>query len=304
MTRRLPPLNALRAFEAAARRLSFTHAAAELGVTQAAVSYQIRLLEEHVRQPLFRRLTRRLELTEAGRDLAEAVADGFQRIGGAVERLTERRAGTVLSISTLQTFASQWLVPRLGHFQVLHPEIAVRLDASPRMVDLEREFDVAIRNGRGDWPGLAADKVIDLSVAPVLSPALLERTGGLAGPADLLRLPLLDTVDPDDRRLWLGWFRQAGVPVEAADLPASIQFDTQQFSGQAAMMGQGVAMVCPAFFGPEIAAGRLVPPFPGLLFDTGDAFWVVSSRRRAQEPDIRAFRAWVLSEVTACAGAA
>lgn len=297
---RLPPLTALRAFEAAARHLSFTKAAAELSVTQAAVSYQIRQLEEHVGRPMFRRLTRRLELTPEGEEFHAAVTDAFDRIRAAAERLAERRDGVVLSISTLHSFAGHWLVPRLGHFQLRHPDIAVRLECSNSFVNLDRDFDIGIRSGDGRWSGTTAVKLMDYAVTPLLSPALVERAGGLRQLADLLKLPLLDTQHAEDRRLWLDWFAAAGVPVST--LPSGTQFDTQHMSAQAAMMGQGAALICPTFFGPELASGRLVAPFPRHQLRPGTAYWLVTSDRRGEEAKIKAFRDWILSEVTACAG--
>jgi LysR family transcriptional regulator, glycine cleavage system transcriptional activator len=298
--RRLPPLNAVRTFESAARHLSFTKAAEELLVTQAAVSYQIRQLEEHIGLPLFRRLTRRLELTPEGADFHRDVSDAFDRLHAAVDRLADRKDGAVLSITTLQTFAMQWLVPRLGHFQLRHPQMAVRLDSSARMQDLEREYDLGIRSGSGTWPDVEAHKLVDYVISPLLSPDLAGRAGSLRTPADLLQLPLLDTVDPEDRRHWQEWFSQAGVCVES--LPGGSQFDTQFISGMAAVMGQGVALVCPMLFAAELAAGRLIMPFPAVQLQTGVGYWLVYSRRRAREVKIRAFRDWILSEVAACGG--
>ncbi|HYC03614.1 MAG TPA: transcriptional regulator GcvA [Azospirillaceae bacterium] len=299
MVRRLPPLNALRTFEAAARHLSFTRAAEELAVTQAAVSYQIRQLEEHVGRPLFLRLTRSLALTEAGAELLPVVADAFDRIRLTVERLGERRGGQVLSISALPTFAAHWLVPRLGHFQVMRPDIAVRLEATPRLVDLEREdVDVAIRSGQGVWPGLRSEKLVDFRITPLLAPSLAERAGGVRAPEDLLKLPLIGGLDADDARDWHDWFRLAGHPVTA--LPPGPHFGTHGMAGQAAAMGQGVAMLCPTFFAGEIASGRLLMPFPGLILDTKSAYWLAFPERRAEEPKIKAFADWLRQEVGAC----
>jgi len=299
MGRRLPPLNALRAFEAAARHLSFTKAADELAVTQAAVSYQIKQLEDHIGRPLFRRLTRSLALTEAGAELLPAVADAFERIRAAVARLEERRDGGVLSISTLPTFATQWLVPRLGHFQLMRPDIAVRLDASARLVDLEGEgYDVGIRSGRGEWPGLSAEKVVDYRMTPLLSPALAERLDGARAPADLLRVPIIGSLDTEDAKDWRAWFRLSGM--EVAALPPGPTFDTQAMAAQAAMAGQGAAMLCPTFFAGDIAAGRLLVPFPDLVLEPGIAYWLVFATKRAEEPNIQAFRAWIRREIGAC----
>lgn len=300
MSRRLPPLNALRTFEAAARHLSFTKAAEELAVTQAAVSYQVRQLEEHVGRELFRRLTRKLELTPAGQELHGAVAEALDRIRATVNRLAERGESKVLSVTTLPTFASQWLVPRLGHFQIRRPDLAVRLDANPRMGDLEYEYDVALRSGKGRWPGVVAERLQDFTLTPALSPRLAERAGGIREPRDLLSLPFLDSQHPDDKAWWRDWFRLAGV--EVGELPSGTQYDMHGMTGQAAAMGQGVALLCPLFFAADIAAGRLLLPFPRLVLHTGNAYWLAYSEKRADEPKIQAFREWILSEVNACAG--
>jgi len=298
--RRLPPLNALRAFASAARHLSFTKAADELAVTQAAISYQVRQLEEHIGRDLFRRLTRRLELTPAGVELRAAVDDAFDRIRGTVARLTDAQQDKVLAVTSMFTFATQWLVPRLGHFQLLRPDLAVRLDSSTTLADLDLDFDVALRSGSGRWPGVRAEWLMDFTLTPALSPLLADRTGGLREPADLLRLPLLDCQHPDDIAWWRNWFAQAGMRVDR--LPGGPQFDVHGVTAQAAAMGQGVALVCPALFGADIAAGRLVLPFPDIMYRTDRSYWLACSERRADEPKIKAFRDWMFSEINACAG--
>lgn len=298
--RRLPPLNALRAFASAARHLSFTRAADELSVTQAAISYQVRQLEEHIGRDLFRRLTRKLELTPAGLELQAAVDDAFDRIRGTVARLTEAQEDKVLSITTLMTFASHWLVPRLGHFQLQRPDLAVRLENSDRIADLDHEFDIGIRSGHGQWPGVVAEKLVEFALTPAVSPLLLERSGGVESPADLARLPLLDCQHPDDIAFWRHWFALAGVELDPRG--RGTQFDVHGFTGQAAAMGQGVGLICPAFFGPDIASGRLVLPFPRIILRTNRSYWLTYAERRADEPKIKAFRDWIVSEVNACAG--
>lgn len=300
MDKRLPPLNALRTFESAARHLSFTKAADELAVTQAAVSYQVRQLEEHIGRELFRRLTRKLELTPAGIELQAAVEDAFDRIRATMHKLTDAAEDKVLSVTTLPTFASHWLVPRLGHFQLRRPDLAVRLDSSVGLGDLNHQFDVAIRSGLGQWPGMVAERLVEYRLTPVISPILADRMGGIRHPSDLARLPLLDYNHIEDIRYWHQWFAMADVAVDG--MRSGPQYDMQAITGQAAVMGQGVALVCPAFFAADIASGRLLVPFPDLVLVTDRSYWLVCSQRRVDEPKIKAFRDWILSEVSACEG--
>jgi LysR family glycine cleavage system transcriptional activator len=288
----LPPLAAIRAFEAAARLGSFTKAAQELGMTQAAISYQVKLLEDRVGAPLFLREPRRVVLSEVGRRLAPQVSEAFQRLDAAFAALRESAEG-VLSITVVHTFATNWLVPRLGAFQLAHPDIAVRLDVSARPVDFAREeFDVGIRGGRGEWPGLKAHHLLVGEFTPLCSPELLARVGPLRSPGDLLRLPLLDPRDP----WWRQWFELAGVPDAEPATAGGLIVDVQSMAGTAAMAGQGVAILMPAFFAADIAAGRLVQPFE-LLATADHSYWLVYLEERRNTPKIRAFRDWILAEV-------
>ena len=211
MATRLPPLNALRTFEAAARHLSFTKAAEELFVTQAAVSHQIRALEEHLGAPLFRRMNRALMLTDQGQVLLPAVRDAFDRLRAGVRRVEDLSSGGALTISTTPSFAASWLAGRLVRFQVLHPEIELQLGATSRPVDFAREgIDCGIRYGAGDWPGLVSQRLFETALLPVCSPSLLDGAHPLRQPADLAQHTLLHALDGiDDWRLWL---RAAGVP--------------------------------------------------------------------------------------------
>lgn len=285
----LPPLAAIRCFEAAARQQSFTRAADELGMTQAAVSYQIKLLEDRL-GPLFLRKARGVELTETGRRLAPAVTMAFDRLRMAFEDLNQT-AGAVLSISVVQTFAANWLVPRLGAFQAAHPEIAVRLDVSGRVVDFTREeFDAGIRHNRtGSWPGLVAHPLIALEFTPMLSPRLLEKVGPLMEPADLLKLPLVEPTDP----WWPAWFALAGATAPDLSQHPDLRLGAQHLAGSAALAGQGVAMLTPAFFRDELAAGRLVQPFALVGRDEGD-YCLVYPEARRRSAKIKAFRDWLL----------
>ena len=211
MASQLPPLPAIRAFEAAARHLSFTRAASELGMTQAAVSYQIKVLEERVGTPLFLRRPRQVVLTETGKRLALAASEAFALLRDAYAAARGGATGT-LSITTVLTFAANWLARRLGSFQIAHPDIAVRIDTSSHMIDFAREdVDVGIRSGGGKWPGLVAHLLFPLKFTPMLSPRLAASIGGVKEPADLLRLPLLGAGDP----WWVQWFTEAGVPTDS-----------------------------------------------------------------------------------------
>jgi LysR family transcriptional regulator, glycine cleavage system transcriptional activator len=288
--RKLPPLNAVRAFEAAARHLSFTRAADELGMTQAAVSYQIKLLEDRLGAPLFVRMPRQVVLSPAGRRLAPAVAEAFEALRSAFASL-DPGVDNVLSLTVLPTVASHWLVARIGRFQVSHPYLAVKLDTSLAMADFQREeYDIGIRSGLGAWPGLEAHVLMPSKFTPVCSPALLQDLN-LRAPVDLLEMPLIGTHDV----WWQRWFAAAGLPdVDLSDRSDNM-FQTQQYEGIAAMAGQGVAMVNPFFFANEIASGRLVQMFDLVVTDSRP-YWLVYSKSRRTLPKIAAFRDWVLAE--------
>lgn len=291
---RLPPLAAIRAFEAAARLGSFTQAAAELGLTQAAISYQVKQLEDRVGTPLFLRQARKVVLSEAGKRLAPAVTEAFQRLTLAFDA---QRNGdeSVLSVTAVSTFCTNWLVPRLGTFQIAHPTIAVRLDMAARWVNFaHEEFDVGIRSGPGNWPGLAAHKLMPLEFTVFASPEFLAGAGRIDGPADLLRLPLLDWSDDD----WRVWFAAAGITDPQRSSGPNIMAPTQQVLGSAAMTGQGLALLTPAFFRAEVAAGRLVQVLPIVARENID-YWLVYPQERRNQPKIRAFREWLLAQVAA-----
>jgi LysR family transcriptional regulator, glycine cleavage system transcriptional activator len=287
----LPPLGAIRAFEAAARHQSFTRAAAELGMTQAAVSYQIKVLEERIGEPLFLRGKGRVVLSEAGKRLAGPVGAAFASLRETFAAAREEAGGT-LTISTVQTFAMHWLVPRLGRFRHERPHLAVSLDTQARLVDFaHEEVDVAIRSGLGPWPGLASHLIMRMNFAPMLAPDLIARLGAPRSPADLLRFPLIGVSDP----WWETWFRAAGVPEPDLSGRTDVRLGSQQLEGSAAMAGQGVAILSPTFFADDLASGRLVQPFP-LVCDDGHAYWLVYPEGRRNVPKIRAFREWACRE--------
>lgn len=291
MADQLPPLAAIRAFEAAARLLSFTRAADELGMTQAAVSYQIKLLEERIGAPLFLRRPREVALTEAGQRLAPRTRDAFDILRDAFGDFAEREQGT-LTINTMHTFAAQWLAPRLGSFQLLHPRIAVRLETTTRLVDFAREeVDLVVRSGRGNWPGLVAFKLLDVRFTPMLSPKLAASVGGIHEPADILKLPLLDPKDP----WWVSWLTENGLPVEVLEHQTSPSLNMQALDAGAAMAGLGVALLTPAYFRHELADGRLMQPFARVT-DEGHGYWLAYPESRRNVPKIRIFRDWIVGE--------
>lgn len=294
---RLPPLAAVRAFEAAARLGSFTRAGAELGMTQAAVSYQIKLLEERVGTPLFLRLPRQVRLTDTGQRLAGPVSEAFDALRAAFANV-EDEAGGMLTISAMAAFAANWLAPRIGSFQLRHPGLAVRLSTSNHLVDFAREeVDIGLRSGRGNWPGLIAHRLFPLRFAPVCSPELLRRLGPIRDAADLLRLPLLTPTEP----WWRRWFELAGVAAGELETRPGIGLDSQQIEAQMALAGQGVAMLTPALWAAELASGRLVQPVD-LVGDDGESYWLVYPEARRNVAKIRAWRDWLLAEVARAGG--
>lgn len=279
------PLGSIRVFEAAARLGGYTRAAEELGMTQAAVSWQIRALETRLEQTLFQRVGREMRLTPAGERLARAATEAMTLLRGAVDEITEGEEA-VLSITTLQTLASQWLAPRLGAFQLAHPKLAVRLDASTRLMDLRREgADIAIRAGDGDWPGLEAVHLMPALMTPLCSPGLAAR---FSTPADLVHAP---RVGSDEE--WRMWFAEAGV----ADPPTTasrLQADTQVLEVASAFGGDAVALGSPIFFAADLAAGRLVQPFDPVAAFTG-GYWLAWPTERRRAAKIAAFRDWVVA---------
>ncbi len=263
-------------------------------MTQAAMSYQIKVLEDRLGRPLFLRGARGVALTEAGRQLAPAVADAFTRLRAAFEGMSETAEG-VLSLSVLNAFAANWLVPRLGAFQLANPRIAVRLDVSSDIVDFAREeIDVGIRTGPGEWPGLVAHRLFPVAFTPMLSPRLLQAAGPIESPADLLNLPLIDPLDV----WWVDWFVEAGVAAPDLSRRTEMQVSYQSLAGSAALAGHGVAMLTPAFFADELASGRLAQPFP-LVRRPGSHYWLVYPEARRRSPKIRAFRDLLLAAIGA-----
>ena len=292
--RKIPPLAAIRAFEAAARLESFTAAAAELGMTQAAVSYQIKALEARLGAALFLRERGRVALTPLGHRLLPSLSAAFDAIAQAFAANREEDAA-LLTVATTFTFANTWLAWRLGGFQVEHPDLAVRLATDNRMVDLiAGEADVAIRAGARPTEGLESVPLMPVDFSPMCTPSCLERTEAALGrplvPADLTHQRL---ISPDDD-WWEAWFAAAGVESAGRPLRPGLRLDSQADEGHAAMGGQGFALLTPAFWKNDVADGRLVQPF-ALTATAGYRYWLVTAPGRRAVPKIKRFREWILA---------
>jgi LysR family transcriptional regulator, glycine cleavage system transcriptional activator len=289
MRRRLPSLNALKAFEASARHESFTSAAAELFVTQGAVSQQVKALEDELGLRLFSREGRMVKLTEAGRGYLEVVRDAFDRLASGTERLLQRQSSGVLNISTSPNFAAKWLVHRLGRFSEAHPEIELRISASMQHVDFARdETDVAVAHG--DWPGMSVTRLCKEEIFPVCAPQLLRGRRGLKVPCDLAHHPLLHV---NDHSLWQRWLEHHGVTVVDGGVDRHARLVEE---GPArAVQGQGVAMARTALAAWDLLGGRLARPFREAM-DAPFAMWIVSPKVTAELPKIAIFRDWLLAE--------
>lgn len=289
--RRLPPLSAVRVFEAAARHENFTSAAAELGMTQAAVSYQIKLLEERVGTALFRREKGRVRLSETGRRIGPLVAKAFDDLDHAFGVARTSGEG-VLTVSCSTTFGPNWLAPRIGAFQIRAPDVAVRLHTSNGLVDFAREdVDVAIRGGRGEWPGLCSHFLMRMPLKVFASPAFLTEHPSIRTLDGVMRHA---RISPDDS-WWRVWRDQVGGD-PSPEAPQGIRLDTQIAEGQAAMAGLGIALLNPMLWTNEIASGRLVAVLDEIAYDPSD-FWLVYPEHHRHARKIRLFRDWLLETV-------
>lgn len=298
MVRRLPPLNALRAFEAAARLRSFARAADELAVTPTAISHQIKELEDMLGVELFVRLPRGLRLTPQGANYLPELTRGFDALARAGDRLTGPGMSGVLHISTLASLAHAWLVPRLIDFHRRYPDLTLNVSASARLVDFMREeIDVAIRYGKGNYPALRTVKIMEEVVFPVASPALLERGPPLDDWPDLARHVLLHDNGTFENEPWLNWqvwLRRAGVD-HLVDATRGIEYDNSAMLVDAAVRGHGVALGRSVLVAEPLREGRLVP-----LFDTRHpadyAYFAVAPESTADQPRVQAFIAWLKEE--------
>lgn len=291
--RRLPPLGALRAFEAAARHLNFTVAAAELFVTQAAISHQVRQLEEWLGLRLFERRGHALTITEAGRRYLADITVALDRIAAATARVQQGIEGP-LRITVLPSFAACWLVPRLDAFRAEHPEIELRLTTSTRLWDgIDDRFDVGIRLGLGRWPGFSAELIARESLSPVCAPSVAAGSPPLREPADLRHARLLHDVPRD---AWRMWCERAGLT--DIDVDAGLAFDDASLVLQAALQGQGVALGRLTLAERDLREGRLVQPFD-LAVPNDYSYWLVYPHAKAERAEVTAFRAWLLAQAEA-----
>ncbi|MES2121137.1 MAG: LysR substrate-binding domain-containing protein [Pseudomonadota bacterium] len=296
--RRLPPLAAIRAFEAAARTENFTAAAAELGMTQAAISYQVKSLEERLGAPLFVRERGRARLTPLGARLLPSLSSAFDQIEAAFASHREEDE-TLLSITTTHTFANTWLAWRLGAFQMEHPDLAVRMTTSNELCDLRGgDADIAIRAGSGNWEGLEQERLFESTFTPMASPECLaeieRKLGRRVVPADI---PEQMRVNPSDE-WWQQWFSDNGVPADEAALRRpGIRLENQANEGHAAMGGLGFAVLTPLLWKGDVAAGRLVAPFPDRVSARGWAYWLVYPKERRMVPKVKRFREWLTAEM-------
>ena len=290
MRPRLPPLNALKAFEAAARHESFTRAAEELCVTQGAVSHQVKALEAELAIKLFNRERQRLIITEAGRDYLAVVRDALDRIAVGTERLLQRQNAGVLTVSTSPDFAAKWLVHRLGHFAEAHAGIDLRVSATMHHVDFAREdVDMAVRHGDGNWSGLDAVQLSSEQLFAICSPKLL--TGRrLAKPADILKFPLIHL---DSRADWTKWLRVVGIGDD--NVRHGPVLNRASMVIDAAINGQGIALARTTLAAFDLINGRLVRPFAEAL-RLSKTYWIVCPKATSNVPKIATFRDWLLAE--------
>ena len=296
--RRLPPLAAIRAFEAAARTENFTAAAAELGMTQAAVSYQVKSLEERLGAPLFVREKGRVRLTPLGLRLLPSLSSAFDALEAAFASHREEDE-SLLTITTTHTFANTWLAWTLGAFQMEHPDLAVRMTTSNEVCDLRAgDADVAIRAGSGGWEGLEQHRLFESSFTPMASPDCVTEVERRVGrPLEPQDIPHQHLINPSDQ-WWHQWFADNGVPADESVLRRpGVRLENQANEGHAAMAGQGFALLTPLLWKGDVAAGRLVALFPDRVSARGWAYWLVYPSERRMVPKVKRFREWLLVEM-------
>jgi LysR family transcriptional regulator, glycine cleavage system transcriptional activator len=290
--RRLPPLNSLKCFEAAGRLLSFTDAASELNVTQAAISHQIKVIENFLGVSLFDRYPRRLTLTDQGRALLPEVIEAFDQVSLAVAAISREQFSNVLNVRLAPSFAAKWLSPRLKYFWLQYPEVDLRLYHAHAAVDFEREeIDIAVTYGKGDWPGVAVEKLLSLDFFPVCSPTFLRNDKPLNLIDNLRYYALMHDADYE---CWGDWLKLAGI--DHIDAKRGTVIDDTNVLIQAAIDGQGVALGSSRFVEDLLDSGRLIRPFDITLVNDF-AYYVVYPEAHLKNPAVRAFKDWLLSLV-------
>lgn len=304
---RLPPLNAVRAFESAARHLSFTKAAEELQVTPGAISQQIRLLEEYVGTTMFRRTGRSVLLTDAGQAALPILREAFEKLSEATRIMKEpQRKGKVM-ISVAPSLAVKWLAPRLDRFQIGHPDIDVWMSSDMNLVEFSGgQADMAIRYGGGNYDGLQAEKLMDETVLPVCSPELLKGSYPIKTPKDLLKHTLLHDMSPDHDPScpdWVSWLTARGVAIPQSEKTGSgslrgPRFNQGSLAIEAAAAGRGVALAKRAIAEADLASGRLIAPFADGSVQIDFSYWIVWPRGRTQSEELQTFKKWLRSEAS------
>ncbi len=289
MPRRLPPLNSLKSFEAAGRLLSFTRAANELNVTQAAVSHQIKVIEDFLGLSLFIRYPRKLALTEQGRLLLPEVIEAFDRVSNAVGAISKEPSSKMISVRLAPSFAAKWLSPRLKYFWLQHPEIDLCLYHAHPAVEFDREqIDIAVTYGKGDWPGVVADPILSLDFYPVCTPAFMSNDRPLSNIDNLRYYSLLHDANYE---CWSDWLKLAGLQEINANKGTII--DDTNVLIQAAVDGQGVALGSSTFVQDLLDSGRLIKPFDITLVNDF-AYYVVCPEAHLKNPSVQAFKDWLL----------
>jgi len=286
---RMPPLNALRAFEATARHLSVKTAADELHVTPGAVSQMLKTLEQHLGVSLFQRVNRGIFLTDAGQAYLPPVRNAFRQIADATGRIAASVDSGILTVSVTPFFASAWLVPRLADFQAAHPEIDLQVVTSSALVDFERDgIDVAVRHGLGRYPGLNSERVVTVEIVPVAAPSLLAKLGAPKEPRDLTHWP---HVHDAERKGWHLWFQAQGIAEIGP--PRGPAFDDSGLLLKAVLAGQGAGLLPAALVAPDIAEGRLVK-LADVTWLEAFAYYLVYPEASHDRPKVAAFRDWIL----------
>ncbi|WP_343178014.1 transcriptional regulator GcvA [Pseudomonas sp. 4810-S13] len=293
MKKRLPPLNWLRAFEASARFLNFTHAAQELNLTQAAISQQLKALESQLGTALFKRLPRGLELTEAGMAYFPVVRESVERLAAATDEIFGQGHRSALIVRSSLVFFTHWLAMRLPRFRRLHPQINLRIASSIWVEDSDSDADLDIRYGQGRWSGLKSERLTWDTLVPVCSPALAAGESPLIQPQDLMRHELLHVLGYEDG--WGYWLKKSGA--EEIDSSRGLQFDTLISALEVAELGQGIALARSSLVRHLLDSGRLVAPFASDV-TTKEAFYLVYAAHSMVNPDAAAFAEWLCAEAT------